>query len=219
MSARTRPLSPWDISPLSGLTPSGLHAHSFACSTAHARIRSVSPPSYSIPNNLPSMPYSTRGGVPLRRVHTYDARSINLHDGQLRRTSNWGRRCGVSPTLHHRILSVRYQCLRYSDFSRMPCALSCEDPARTDPTAVRMDTNSLLSLFQVPRGALRSVQETASTYVHTHRRCVHTKVMHERLRAHHRLSGAHRAIGMQTDASRRPQYVRTYTKIRTGRRA
>ena len=171
--------------------------------TSHVRVPPVSLPEDSIVLNLlPVCPILREAECICMFASTTEGGIPTLHYWPLR-SSEWDRRPWVSPTLHHRVLFVRYMLtLPHSSSARS--ASPCEEAATTDPTAVRANTNSLLSLDQAHQDALHAFQEATSAYVRMSMRCAHTKVTHKRLRTHHRLSGAHLAIGMQTDASRRP---------------
>ena len=171
--------------------------------TSHVHVPQVSPPGDSIVLNLfPIFPILRKAECVCMFASTTARGLPTLHYWPLR-SLKWDRGLSVSPTLHHRVLFVRYMLtLPHSSSARS--ASPCEEAATTDPTAVRANTNSLLSLDQVHQDALHAFQEATSAYVRMSMRCAHTKVTHKRLRTHHRLSGAHLAIGMQTDASRRP---------------
>ena len=173
--------------------------------TSHVCVSPVSLPGDFIVLNIPAAPFFAMkvrlhvrahyGGGPGTTNITYIIGHFEIRIGIE------GHRC----LPHYIIESSSYvTCLRYSVPPAREVPSPYEEAATTDPTAVRANTNSLLSLDQAHQDALRAFHEATSAYVRTSMRCAHTKLTHKRLRTHHRLSGAHLAIGMQTDASRRP---------------
>ncbi|KAI1794300.1 hypothetical protein LXA43DRAFT_134135 [Ganoderma leucocontextum] len=211
----------------SALTHISLHIQPHArtlASTARPRVGPGSPRRYSILSPLPPCHVLREAGcLYMMFISTAAAaRGLPTLHGLLptSKVELGPKTVSRSPTLHHwHVLCVRYVLTRsYS----VQCTSPCEEASRSQasgPTRppcaytqiafspwIRF-VGALCVLFSGP--LLRAYVRACGTSI--------PKLCHERLRTQgHRLSGSHLAIGMQTDASRRPrgahflpQYVRT----------